>query len=570
MKKIALSILTIIAISVSLLIFFVWYSPHFFIKHLLQGTIKDLQDSGVIISLVEPEPRKTAIHLSIPSLELRNILLEPQLVVSRWFPPSLDVGIEKNLSPLTLGGIDLKTVRIKLVLARLLSEVPQLDMALFAITEDAPTLSLDLQAQSRELTGDALSFDGTLKLSGKEFIVNGPFDFLWDLKRDLPIVNWKADNVAVSLYEKERIATVKLEVKTLSHPYIPKHLILDLQSLISIPKTGPIQISGNIKERSSDLNMALKGNCSSDLNKCGLSYKLPVRFSKTLQPPSLYPALKKNVLGWEGELHISGDVIKDKKSLRADMAVRTKQLSGFAYDTQILNLGMLANLTVYPQFKSKRPAQITVDKIGENLCLDSVKATFTVNPHSIDVATLTADLKGGGLSLKPARIPFPSFEGAYRLTLNNMDLSRFLLAMKSDRLSGEGKIDGSVPIRIKKGTLLIENALLTNRGPGKLRYQDESIRDVKDKIEYLADFNDLLARGQQALAYKALSDFHFSIFELRANRTSTEKLSVALHLKGKNPKLAKGQPFEINLPISGNLEPFLMESLLKSSMENEE
>jgi hypothetical protein len=44
-------------------------------------------------------------------------------------------------------------------------------------------------------------------------------------------------------------------------------------------------------------------------------------------------------------------------------------------------------------------------------------------------------------------------------------------------------------------------------------------------------------------------------------------MSADVHLKGSNPELARGQIFELNLPITGDLETLLKRSLLDTLVQ---
>ena len=54
---------------------------------------------------------------------------------------------------------------------------------------------------------------------------------------------------------------------------------------------------------------------------------------------------------------------------------------------------------------------------------------------------------------------------------------------------------------------------------------------------------------------------------LTTKRNPQDGLALGIHLKGKNPDLAKGQPFELNLPITGKVEELLVKGLVESQME---
>jgi hypothetical protein len=103
--------------------------------------------------------------------------------------------------------------------------------------------------------------------------------------------------------------------------------------------------------------------------------------------------------------------------------------------------------------------------------------------------------------------------------------------------------------------------------PGTVTYKDPSIVDVKRNIVTLGEFQDLLGRGSQALAFKALDNFHYTKLELNVSRRPPQIMSADVHLKGSNPELARGQIFELNLPITGDLETLLKRSLLDTLVQ---
>jgi hypothetical protein len=89
------------------------------------------------------------------------------------------------------------------------------------------------------------------------------------------------------------------------------------------------------------------------------------------------------------------------------------------------------------------------------------------------------------------------------------------------------------------------------------------------KVEYLSEFQSLLAEGNQALVMKALENFDYEKIELNATRSINGKLDISLNLKGRNPDLIRGQPFDITLPISGDVESLILKSVLQSSVVDE-
>lgn len=148
------------------------------------------------------------------------------------------------------------------------------------------------------------------------------------------------------------------------------------------------------------------------------------------------------------------------------------------------------------------------------------------------------------------------------LASNKLSLQELLTALDQPKLSGQGEIKGSLNMIWEKARgLTIRPAFFESTGPGILRYADPALHGTVGKVETFDSFQALLARGQQALVMKALEDFHYKKLRATVTRDPDLKLRAELDLSGANPALAKSQPFEIRIPIEGDLESLLLNSL---------
>lgn len=157
-----------------------------------------------------------------------------------------------------------------------------------------------------------------------------------------------------------------------------------------------------------------------------------------------------------------------------------------------------------------------------------------------------------------------------QLEVQGLDVAKMLGVVGMKNLAGEGKMTGDLNLLYSSESgLSIPPSSLRSEGPGKIRYKDPTTDGIPQVIDTLKEFNALLARGQQALVYKALDNFHYKSLLLEARRPRAGALALKLHLVGSNPDLANGQIFDISVPIEGQLENLLVESSFRTLAESE-
>lgn len=197
---------------------------------------------------------------------------------------------------------------------------------------------------------------------------------------------------------------------------------------------------------------------------------------------------------------------------------------------------------------------------------------------------ISADVKRGSvqgsiaLNWLDSKIESKVFEGTWgerkdikaQLALHGLDVAKMLGMLGMKNLAGEGKMSGDLHLHYSSDSgLSVPPSSLRSEAAGKIRYKDPSTEGIPQVIDTLKEFNALLARGQQALVYKALDNFHYKSLLLEAHRPRTGALALKLQLIGSNPDLANGQVFDIRVPIEGQLENLLLESSFRTLAESE-
>ncbi len=162
----------------------------------------------------------------------------------------------------------------------------------------------------------------------------------------------------------------------------------------------------------------------------------------------------------------------------------------------------------------------------------------------VDRATL--GLAGGTLSL--TSFAFARGEPLDTvLGVSAVDLGSVLTLIGIDGLSGSGVLDGTIPLRVDPAGVTITGGRLAATGPGVVRYTGaglpEAITGAQGK-----------AGEALTLTREALADFHYSGLTLALDRSPSGDGSLLVGLKGNNPAVLDGHPFDINIRLDANFD----------------
>ena len=130
------------------------------------------------------------------------------------------------------------------------------------------------------------------------------------------------------------------------------------------------------------------------------------------------------------------------------------------------------------------------------------------------------------------------------LSVEDVDLAQLLALVNLAGLSGEGRLQGRLPLTLGDGRILIRNAVLESTAAGGwLRYTPEGGAAALGAVGEMA-LDDLLG---------ALKDFHFERLTLSIDGDAAQALVVKVSLLGANPAHRDAQPYELNLNVDGRL-----------------
>ena len=156
----------------------------------------------------------------------------------------------------------------------------------------------------------------------------------------------------------------------------------------------------------------------------------------------------------------------------------------------------------------------------------------------------------GRLVVEDARLDPLSAANRIDFRIENADVGRlFEIAGLADP-SATGRLSGVIPVVVQGGAVAIPKGTLEAKN-GLLQMRSQQAASV------------LAGGGQSAtLLLDVLRDFHYDDLVVTIEKSFTGDASVQVHLEGNNPGVLEGQPFRINLNVSGNLDR-LVGSLLE-------
>lgn len=236
----------------------------------------------------------------------------------------------------------------------------------------------------------------------------------------------------------------------------------------------------------------------------------------------------------------------------------------------IKGLSLDVNVSDLPSLAMKG-SDLTIASLGSKLPVTAVKLPWTKTPNGpLRIKGFAGKFADGTLTIpKPFLIDLKDFDFETTLHLDNLKLQTLFEGAEVQYVSAKGTLSGAIPVAKVGEDILIRDARLKNVEPeGWLKYQNTGMY-VADRVDYLDQFQDLLAQGQQALVFKALDNFFFTKMRVELNRNPVEGLRAVLTLAGRNPELGNGMPFEFNIGLSGQLENAVKRSLLRAMMSPE-
>ena len=173
----------------------------------------------------------------------------------------------------------------------------------------------------------------------------------------------------------------------------------------------------------------------------------------------------------------------------------------------------------------------------------------------INVDKLSANLLSGSISsIYPFTVEPLNIETQIDLQLNNISLAD-VLALEQQSITGEGTLEGHIPIRISGKEISVNHGKIYAKAPGGWI-----------KLGEAASFGQMAGSNEGlSLLFEALDNFQYQTLESKVDYQANGDLLLAASLSGSNPDFKNGQAFNFNINIEENLK-----ALFKSLQLNDD
>ena len=343
------------------------------------------------------------------------------------------------------------------------------------------------------------------------------------------------------------------EITDLAAPARFAPLTADVRVTPVWPQGDDVRLSLNIHAPAR--RYALNVEASYEPNK-GLGSALirlpPVVFEPDgFQPSDLSPMLAGYGKDVSGSIEVIGDVTWQAGSWASDLDLFLREISATAFGVRMERLNSVINFdNIMPP--STPPGQlIAIAGIDAGLPLrDALISLALDGDGTLQLESATMQFAGGEVTAAPARWQMDTDPEPLNLHVTGVDVGMLFALADMDDLTASGTLDGTIPVRLADGDVIVEGARLESRQPGELHYLPEDVPAGLGTDDASLD-----------LVLEALSNFHYERLNVDLQRAAGGETEVGLHIAGSNPDLYDGYPIELNISLTGALDRIVRDSL---------
>lgn len=365
--------------------------------------------------------------------------------------------------------------------------------------------------------------------------------------RDMP---WLAEDIGGEVVWRADKATAKFVVGNLHNLQEPV-LIQPLRLTGDAALTGKnldfaLRAQTEAVGAKGKLEMMVKGHHDGATNSGTASISVPpvIFRPKGVQPADFAPTLSSALPELAGSVAISGSVRWHDLVLSPDITVTLAGVSFVTPGARLSQIDGEINLVgLWPPVTPPKQALKGIVEAG-GLPPSRFALDFQLLPTSILMVEAAAvDFANGKISTSSFAIDPKKPEIGTVLRVDQVDLAELFRLIDVGGLGGTGRLDGNIPVRIAGKRIRISNGALAASGPGMLRLSSGKVPE------------EIGQAGESAkLVLDALSDFRYETLALVLNQANSGNGIILLKLKGHNPAVLDGRPFNFNIKFESDFD----------------
>ncbi len=318
-----------------------------------------------------------------------------------------------------------------------------------------------------------------------------------------------------------------------------------LEATLSSPG-GEVAIAGALRSEPPGVVVRFAGGLAGAGGGARVGWRLePLRFTgEGTGPGQLVPALAAIVRSAAGEVDARGELTWGSGGLggSADVALRDLTLETRAARIERVNAALHFDGPWPPRTPRSQLISMARVDFGLELTNGLVRCGLRRGGR-IDLEQAEWRFAGGVVRTSGRFDPFAAKQ-QLEMTVDDVDLAELLALVHLEGLTGNGRLQGRLPLSVESGRIRILAAELhASDAGGWVRYRPSGRphEALGAAGAALGDFLD------------ALRDFRFEKLSLRVDGDPHGEVKVAVSLAGANPEHRQGQPYAFNLNVEGHL-----------------
>ncbi len=291
-------------------------------------------------------------------------------------------------------------------------------------------------------------------------------------------------------------------------------------------------------------------NSNSDIGLSG-SYRLqPQKFSNTSKLSSWLEI-------WPFSFEVNGGELKLDGSFTANVNTKTvnhqwkASVSGLngqygKIELEGLNINCVGQDSLGKKFRWRSScAKIYASRLLAGIAIEKISFGATAESHPVmpklSFTRFEVQAFGGKIWAEPFIWDGTSKNNLATLKLSELNLQEVLQSKSDAEFHAEGRLNGTLPLRINGFNPTIESGKIEAVGGGLLQYRPKNSAAINQTNPSLG------------MALSALDNFRYTLLQSKVDYDSKGIMRLAIELQGRNPGFQNGKPVHFNINLEENL-----------------
>jgi len=408
--------------------------------------------------------------------------------------------------------------------------------------------NLDLKDVSLHLPVSDLVPEGVVIKGSVAGSLSTPQETILKIEGVIPASAHTKGGVVSLAYDKGNL-NLNAAVNEVRLPNLPLHYNVSLTAT-QVPGQ-PINFTGKITDSTNAIWLETSGQ-TDNLSSGQLTFDIP-SIAITHQKMSLKQlGLDKlaKIIDYSFNLSGKGGLTWNAKGFKPSGAIAVKD--GKLVTDSVVMTGLRFQLPVdevFPRLQMKQ--DLHVDSITSPVTeVTNLNMSILASEEGVVLSKASWQVWDGSVYLSALQLSPMPIEQEVKLTLEHMSLEKLFSRLNIEKFSASGLLNGQIPLRVfEDGSIVVKDGFMKSTEPGHLSYQwDEALASLDQSLK---------------LAGTAIQNFDYSELDIRVNKKLHQEPVLELDIKGRNPKLLEGRPFDIRINLSGKLMETL-ESMMQT------